>query len=313
MSDFVQRLSQRRVLWSRLGPLGRALAVAIEPRQPPILVLSHPRSGSTWVGNTLGRAGGALYLREPLTQAYVRTKPEGVVLEVSERGPPPSYLKAAAFVDRAQPAFGSHVVPYPGQWALGRRSRSRLVVKEVNPLALDWFIARWQPRVIFLVRHPAGVASSFAALGWLGPPCMRAFERRFGPGWCAEIDVSRHLHSPWSQIGAVQAIALNFVRDLLDQWPDHMVVRYEDLCADPIAQFRRLCAFAQLDWTYHVEEAVRLQSGVHEHDRSDAYGTIRNSRRMADAWRRELEPAEIEAVKRAYLHYLPPYYRPEAW
>ena len=57
------------VNWARWGPVSSFLARKFKTAAPPILVFSLPRSGSSWVGEILGSASNALYLREPMTQS----------------------------------------------------------------------------------------------------------------------------------------------------------------------------------------------------------------------------------------------------
>src|SRR4051794_38244039 len=58
-----------RVPWVHRGTFSRLIASSWKPRRPAVLILSLPRSGSSWVGSLLGRAPDALYLREPVSQS----------------------------------------------------------------------------------------------------------------------------------------------------------------------------------------------------------------------------------------------------
>ena len=49
----------------RVPLLSRLIAAVIKPRDPPILLVSLPRGGSSWIGGILGSAKESLYLREP--------------------------------------------------------------------------------------------------------------------------------------------------------------------------------------------------------------------------------------------------------
>jgi hypothetical protein len=65
-------LINRNTLWAPWGPVSRLIARSAPPLCPATLVISLPRSGSSWVGKTLGLSDTALYLREPITQSYLR-------------------------------------------------------------------------------------------------------------------------------------------------------------------------------------------------------------------------------------------------
>ena len=58
-SKFWSTLSRSRLL-GRLFPF----------RKPAILLLSYPRSGSSWAGKVLGLSPDVAYLREPINQGY---------------------------------------------------------------------------------------------------------------------------------------------------------------------------------------------------------------------------------------------------
>ena len=59
------------IRWSRFGAASLLLAKTVKSRRPATLILSLPRSGSSWVGEILGSAANALYLREPITQTLI--------------------------------------------------------------------------------------------------------------------------------------------------------------------------------------------------------------------------------------------------
>src|SRR5437016_2265272 len=67
-----QMLRERSpVGWAQFGAASRLLGRAWPPAGPAVVVLSLPRSGSSWVGQTLGLAPEAAYLREPLDQLFL--------------------------------------------------------------------------------------------------------------------------------------------------------------------------------------------------------------------------------------------------
>src|SRR5262245_30987828 len=62
------------VLWANFVRVSRFVAHSIPSVFPPILVISIPRSGSSWLGDSLGISSNALYLREPITQKHLAYK-----------------------------------------------------------------------------------------------------------------------------------------------------------------------------------------------------------------------------------------------
>ncbi len=77
--------------------------------------------------------------------------------------------------------------------------------------------------------------------------------------------------------------------------------------------FAQIYDFASLEWSDDVGRHIRAETQVAEHDRSKIYETTRNSRRMTQAWRGELTAEQIAEVRKAYLHYAPPFYPAAEW
>lgn len=76
-------------------------------------------------------------------------------------------------------------------------------------------------------------------------------------------------------------------------------VRYEDVCADPVAMTQRMFEFAGLGWQSQTDSFVRAstQSTPRAMD-TDYYSVFKPPRESAERWRTELEPEVIERVLR---------------
>jgi len=282
-------LRKPAVGWAKLGALSAWIGGALPPRQPSVLVVSLPGSGSSWTGETLGQASNALYLREPLTQPHLNNGGHEAVLPVDEQTAP-VYHGYIADAFAALPRFSAKIVIFPEQWGLAQRQRRRLVVKCVNPLACRWLVRHYDLRVIFLVRHPAAVAGRARRLGYWP-----------GPG----LDV-------WEEQGRFQADTLYRALESLQGHGATTFVRYEDLCAEPEGQFRALFEFAGLDWDAQTEMYIRghTQGG----DRSLPYDVSRDSRSMIDAWRQDVTADEALRLEAGYrTRALPWYQAAEEW
>lgn len=271
------------------GKMGLATARAISPAAPPTLILSMPRSGSSWVGEVLGQAENALYLREPVSQGYLLLVDGDTVFEIDPAAPPASYQAFADLAFAGIPQFPQRIVPFPAQWTLGSRRHRRLVIKEVNPLACAWYCMRYDPFVVLLVRHPAAVASSYISMGWTNddPDALERFGRHYGDA---------HSHILCSLQGR----------------RDHLIVSYEELCLAPRAGFQTLFERTGLRWTPEMADHVAGRtSGA---DDGQPYGTSRDSRQMVDVWRQRLTSIQVAAVRHGYRTVgLPWYDSDDAW
>jgi hypothetical protein len=265
------------------------LAHRIPTACPTVLVLSLPRSGSSWIAGVLGNATTALYLREPLTQSR---EPVGggqeTVFAIDDAHPPqPAYARAARYAFAGFPRFPRTIVLAPRQWALHRRSRSRLVVKEVNPFACEWLVAEFGPRVILLVRHPAAIAESYRRQGWV-----------------------RDDGDSWHRLGDRFGRALGAALTSLQGHGDYRVAAYEALCADPLGGFPLLFQFAGLPWSERDADFVRRSARVSPE--SSGEGLQRRSRELIDGWRSQLPAALLAELERGYRAHDLPWYRSAA-
>ena len=245
-------------------------------RQPSILILSLPAlGGSSWVGDMLSTAPNALYLREPVTQSDPEINRRVVFKPDDFPDLEPRFERLAELAFSGLPVFADKVVRKPERWGLPESKTCRLVIKEVNPMACEWFMARYQPRIIFLLRHPAvPLPGSARKQGWLGPAT-----------------------DDWAQRGERIGRVWREVTPLLK---DHLIVPHEALCREPVAGFRKLYEFGGLTWNDSVEEAIVTWS--------------RDSTKTIDAWRTEAPADCVEALKAEYLRFNLEWYRAgEAW
>lgn len=299
-------LPKSPVLWANWGPLSEYLAKAIPPKQPPVVILSLPRSGSSWVGETLSLAPDAMYLREPINQAFLKKNPDKPSdFEFSLMNPPDAYVEAATTVFSALPTFSPSIVPNTRQWSLIGRKSKRLIVKEVNPFMIEWVTQVFHPKIIYLLRHPVAVTDSFVRHGWSG----KKFESRLSKN-TLESKVpyyQQFTHSFWSEHGAFQAFLLNEVLESTKNYNDIMITKYEDLCADPLNEYKKLYDFSQLKWNDSIEQAI-LKRCNPEKVNDDFYSTQRIASYEMSKWRKTVAPDKILELKQAYLSLKPSYY-----
>lgn len=82
-------------------------------------------------------------------------------------------------------------------------------------------------------------------------------------------------------------------RDDAENMDRVLLVRYEDLCADPVLMSRRLFDFAGLRWAAQTDAFVRRSGDGN----MDAYYSVyKNPARSASRWREELSAASIDRI-----------------
>ena len=286
------------VWWANFGPLSQALARWLPMQQPPVLLVSFPRSGSSWLGRLLSYSANACYLREPITQARRRWYPDALhaVTDVGINQAPRHYTRYANRAFAGCPAFSYATVLDPGDWALSHRSTRRVLIKEVNPFAVGWMRTRYAPTVIHLMRHPVAVAQSMHQRGWT----TQRLHDYLSPERLAQspLDPESLPDSFWPQIGAVQGLAHHAVRAACPA-DVYTPVHYETLCTDPVGTVRRLCRAVGLTWHGAMPAAIQSHSTAPDVD-SDPYATTRRSASQATAWK-DAPPEQIQSVQTGYM------------
>ncbi len=284
------RFQERRRLWTYLGRITNYLVNHIPTRQPTILIWSLPRSGSSWVGGTLGRASNALYLREPITLGQA-------VIPVWEKSTPLQGYQLPTNVDLADKAFRGYpdyrrgIISYGDQWTLASRPQRHVVIKEVQVEPYAWLIEHYRPRVVFLVRHPAAVALSYRRLKW------------------ASFDSL----DDWQQHGQIQARAQRLALDVLAQGNDYCSVQYEDLCLAPAQKFQELFQFAGLHWGKQMDRFIETRTSVGDDEEILPWEYIRrNSRDMINRWRSQISIEQLQALRQGYQSIDLPWYSADA-
>lgn len=286
-------------LWVKFGSISTYLAKHIEPLKPPLLILSSPRSGSSWVGEILGAASNAMYLREPLNQGFLACGSEGKgsVFKIDQENPPKEYKRLADMAFSGMPVFSSSVAMIRNQWNLLDRKYRRLVIKEVNPYATDWFLKNYRPRVIFIVRHPAAITLSYLNAGF---------------HWNFDDSQGMSEEYAWQNYGREIGSMLSFAWDNLKVYPDYHIIHYEKLCLDPLGKFHELFKFAGLNLDSEIVRRIGEKSSGSV--TGGLYETSRNSRNMVRAWDGKLTKVQLAALKTGYSAYgLPWYEQADDW
>ncbi len=282
----------RYAWWAQIPGLSGVVARHHAPRTRPVLLLSLPRSGSSWVGKVLGAAENAAYLREPVTQGLKDEMSGGIVRNILGDTLGQHYRSAAHSALRGIPRFSRNIATSPEQWGLLGRSRRIVVIKEVNPLALPVYIEEARPYVILLLRHPAAVALSHQKLGWLGNPDTVAGSPSDGDVW---------LRNGWRQAEVI-ASALR----TLSTYDGHCVIRYEDMCLAPEKEFKRVARETGLQFGPDLEREIsRTTSGTG--DKGD-YSVQRDYRRIAWRWRQEIDSGALRNLREGYRRVPTGYY-----
>lgn len=306
-----------------------------------ILLAGTARCGSTWAANVLGHAADTRAVYEPdgpysdVLGALVATRlGEYPILRAGERSHWYRMVWDHAFAGgwpwdqvEAARAAGRRLVRVPPvlrDYAIGalaeatrlvRPGPPNVIVKSVNSaFALDWIADRYHPKIVVLRRNPLNVVSSWVVLQmstdrFIGndPRVQRAYLRPLG------------LSAPGAGSSSVTLVAYNVglltkaLRDAAAAHPEWIVVSHDELCVDPMPQFKELTERLGLRWTPAIEDylhksddpAFTVHGGSPKVHPNAVTATTDASRRdqQATQFKRRLTPeqtAEARAVLEAF-------------
>jgi hypothetical protein len=238
-------------------------------------------------------------------------------------GPPPvfkkSYRARMGWAQRAGQIFSWRALdalgigashdrkPIPDLISSGVARKPRVFIKSVNAAgrAALYLAAKPNLRVVYLLRHPCGqVASMLRGME------LKKFSRplRLEELLHAESAAAAGLRmetleamSPIEQYAWHWAIIQDKATAELEGNSRAMLVRYEDLCADPNAVSREIFAFSGLDW---AESTARfLKRSTHRLSPSRYYQVTAETSEVVGRWRHELsaaQQAQIAAIVRPF-------------
>jgi len=274
-------------------------------------VLGHDRSGTTWVGRTLGLAPRSIYVHEPINpdasfigdrRLYNRYLPPGA-----------SSQRHARIFDRA--VRGIAVRPLSlGTVRLRLLSRPNIVVKETGAMLLgEWLQSRYGGHILIVLRHPAAVVLSNIknnpdnARQWFSD--LESQKEELGKLIGEIPELSTPVEDLITAFTAIYCVRYRVLHAQLSRNPDWHLVRYETLCADPIGTFQELYARCNLELTDAVLEKLRHFSNT---DGGDSfYGTERLSREMPTKWKRHCDSETERKIRHALEEFSFPYYQEE--
>lgn len=286
----------------------------------PILVSGAHRSGTTWVGRLLGMSREITYLHEPFSNEhpgwaggrlprqfqYICEENEAAFRPITDRM---MALRYPAWEQLPRLRRARSIGRLGIDWALsvwGRLRQLRPLLKD--PLAVfsaPWLAHTYGMRVVMIVRHPAGFASSLKRLHWTFDFQQLADQplllRHVLPRYADQIRA--YAAQPPDIIE--QAILLwNIIYDAVDQFraqhPDWLIVQHDVLARAPLEGFQRLYTALGLRWDAQVAAQVTAYSSPDnvKEVAADRPATIkRDSAATAVTWRTRLSPDDIARVE----------------
>ncbi len=300
------------------------------PRRRPIVICGLPRSGTTWTLQTLASSPEAHRTFEPDNEewhpAAIHAKhrlgryPALVQHEVSKpyrrlwewifHGAHENHRsdlalrllypgrKTRSFDDRLDPMgrMAGFIArdPLPTR-GTRREEPQRVIAKSIHAqLALEWLASEFEFDLLVLLRHPANVLASWLGMN-LKDSHNRALENhpvvraRYLEPWGVPLPGADQIERMCWKIGLLTAA----LETAISRNPTWHVRVHEELCIDPLAQFRSLFDEMELEWTDATERYLL------KHDLPGSGFTVnRNARSLPSAWQNKLDESQVKTLRR---------------
>jgi Sulfotransferase family len=304
-------------------------------RADPILVTGSHRSGSTWVGKMLAADDSVGYIREPFSVLhrpgildvpircwfpYVCTENEGPYLAAVQDMLAFRYRTGASVRGIRSGMDAAKVAHDVFRWDRYRTQRARPLLKD--PLALfssEWLAERFHTRVLVLIRHPAGFASSLQRYRWTHPfdhflrqPLL--MRDRLEPFRRQIEEFARTEHDCLDQAILLWNLIHHTIREYQERHPDWLFYRYEDIGARPLPAFDRLYRDLGLEFSPAARRAISEHSNASNPEEArDARVLKRDSTAAVHTWRTRLSSEEIDRVHRGTQEISRAFYTDAEW
>ncbi len=286
----------------------------------PILVTGAHRTGTTWVGKMLAAGGQAAYISEPLNvwhrpgvmgasttywYQYIDESNQDDYLEALSQTLSYNYHLLAEIRSLRSRKDFLRMVRDMGIFARGHLAKQRPLLKD--PFAVfsaPWFAERLGCRVVITIRHPAAFASSLKRLDWPFDFSNLLQQPRLMQRWLEpfrEEMLGMHPEDILGQGALLWRMVYQAVAAMLQEYPQFMLVRHEDLSLDPLGGYNKLYQELGLDFTARAEQAVLASSSSEnpkELSKKRVHAVRLDSRSNLHNWKRRLSPEEIERIRR---------------
>jgi len=265
-----------------------------------LFITGIPRCGSSWVGEVLGTCHNTRFIFEPFNSQWVPALRNQIhhfryLSGQSEAPPLLQHIADGAFRGRQSWKQISRAT-YRGYLGQACRAATRVVVKDPTAsLLVDWIVKRFHAQILIVMRHPCGFASSLDALDWnLGVNSLLRQDALMQDHLERYRDVLNRARSDkWLTRGAIWGAIHSVFARQLEHHPDWRLLKYEDLCANPMGQYKALAQEFGLVLNQQTRQKIVTLSAK---DSTDSGSIQRNSGSMPAIWRQRMSPGEIDAV-----------------
>ncbi|MFO7890237.1 MAG: sulfotransferase [bacterium] len=289
-------------------------------KQRIILVTGSNRSGTTWVGNILAATGQAKLVYEPFNIAYQKNKGNHPPFSnhfhfVLEKETPDvkqyieKFLKSdnLSWIDDFKNKvslkhFLGATYRYINRFL---KSNNKIHILK-DPIALfsaPWFYDVFNSSVVVLIRHPAAYVASIKRVNWRSNPKNILNQKEFVKKYLLPLKNEIQAFKP-TQNNILEEATLRWkiyhfvIKSYMSEYP-WIFIKHEDLCNDPVRQFRSLYSRLNLDFSQKTEEKISISSESNNDENTidkKVHVLERDSKQLIKDWKNRLTNKEIEYV-----------------
>lgn len=278
----------------------------------PILITGSHRSGSTWLGRTMGLSTEILYIQEPFNISIYSNSPieywfEYVSDSYPKKGQEEIKKYLAEFYNfnirrlfkKIRKAKHLYQIKSAFVYEYGCLVKRPLFKDPIALLSSEWFYKEFDADILVLVRHPAAFIASIKVKDWFfdfnNLLKQEDLMRDYLSAYEASMKIEQEKQDIISTGILLWSILYGFVIELQKRYKDNSkwtFLKHEDLSLNPIGVFKQIFKEKNLRFTDTVLQELKLSSssGKKELLRRDSKNNI-------TSWKGRLTANEIEKIK----------------
>ena len=176
----------------------------------------------------------------------------------------------------------------------------KVVVKSVYSLAnAEWIYNRFNPQVVLLLRNPYSICHSIHRK-WPNARLKKLVDQ---PQLMKDVldpyrDILSDAVTPYQILASRVGAYYRTVLDAAERNSEWIVIKHEDLCANPIVEYRSLFEQLGIEWNNETERFLMDSNQPKKAD--DVQHVYRLTTEEIDKWRNLLSSQEINEIRDMY-------------
>lgn len=184
--------------------------------------------------------------------------------------------------------------------------KERLFIKSVHNLfALDWLDYHFDFQPVIVIRNPANTISSYLKMQFQDSWRNVFHQEDLVKDYFKDILPKLNRKNDVIEKMTIQIAAAYYVlQEQLASHPDWILLRHEDLCLNPIKEFKHLYKKLDLKWTREVKDFINESNQP-----GKGYKTNRVAEEEIDKYKTLLTKKQISQINKVYELFGNPFYK----